>query len=394
MQVFMADKKRTLALLGATGSIGTSTLKLVEQFPERFRVTVLTAGWDVSKLIHLARQFHPEHVAIADPAGYASLRDGLEGSGIMVHAGPDAIVGLATHHADITVSAITGLAGLLPTLHAVRRGGIVAVANKESLVTAGAVLLKEAKSAGATILPVDSEHNAIYQAWVDPSAEHVESITLTASGGPFWDSDLEAMRTATPSEAVNHPNWSMGAKISVDSATMMNKGLEVLEAAVLFGLPEDRVRVYIHRHSVIHGMVAYRDGSHLAQFGPADMRVPISYALAWPERLNWNSTPFDLASLPPLEFEHPDNERFPCLEMAREASRRGGLAPTVLNAANEEAVSFFLKEKIGFLDIAALNGHMLDTVNADGEVSMESILEIDQRTRQACSDWLERHNRN
>lgn len=390
----MPDERRTLALFGATGSIGASTLKLVEQFPERFQVTVLTAGRDVSRLIDLARQFHPDHVAIADPAGLAALREALDGTGIIVHAGSEAIADLAAQPADITVSAITGLAGLLPTFNAVRRGGIVAVANKESLVTAGAVLLNEAKRAGATILPVDSEHNAIYQAWVDPSAEHVESITLTASGGPFWNSDLEAMKTATPSEAVNHPNWSMGAKISVDSATMMNKGLEVLEAAVLFDLPEDRVRVYIHRHSIIHGMVTYRDGSNLAQFGPADMRVPISYALAWPERLNWNTSPFDLASLPPLEFEHPDNERFPCLEMAREASRRGGLAPTVLNAANEEAVSFFLRERIGFLDIASLNGHMLDRFDTDGEVTMESILEIDQRTRQACMDWQHRHGRN
>lgn len=390
----MPDERRTLALFGATGSIGASTLKLVEQFPERFQVTVLTAGRDVSRLIDLARQFHPDHVAIADPAGLAALREALDGTGIIVHAGSEAIADLAAQPVDITVSAITGLAGLLPTFNAVRRGGIVAVANKESLVTAGAVLLNEAKRAGATILPVDSEHNAIYQAWVDPSAEHVESITLTASGGPFWNSNLEAMKTATPSEAVNHPNWSMGAKISVDSATMMNKGLEVLEAAVLFDLPEDRVRVYIHRHSIIHGMVTYRDGSNLAQFGPADMRVPISYALAWPERLNWNTSPFDLASLPPLEFEHPDNERFPCLEMAREASRRGGLAPTVLNAANEEAVSFFLRERIGFLDIASLNGHMLDRFDTDGEVTMASILEIDQRTRQACMDWQRRHGRN
>jgi len=390
----MAEERRTLALFGATGSIGTSTLKLVDQFPERFRITVLTAGSDVAKLCDLARRFKPDHVAIADPLGYAPLAEALAGSGIAVHAGPDAVAELATLPAEVTVSAIMGLAGLAPTLNALRRPGIVAIANKESLVTAGALLIAEAGRSGATILPVDSEHNAVYQAWVDPSAAHVESITLTASGGPFWDSDPDTMRDATPFEAVAHPNWSMGAKISVDSATMMNKGLEVLEAAVLFGLPEDRVRVYIHRHSIIHGMVTYRDGSHLAQFGPADMRVPISYALAWPERLDWNSTPFDLATLPPLEFEHPDNARFPCLEMAREASRRGGLSPAVLNAANEEAVSFFLNEQIGFLDIALLNGHMMDTVNANGEVSMQSILEIDQRTRQACRSWLSRHGRN
>jgi len=390
----MAEARRSLALFGATGSIGSSTLKLVEQFPERFRITVLAAGNDVQKLIELARRFSPDHVAIADPSGYAALTEALAGTAIKVHAGAEAIASLAAIPADVTVSAITGLAGLAPTLNAVQRGGIIAIANKEALVTAGTVLLREAEASGATILPVDSEHNAIYQAWVDASAEHVESITLTASGGPFWESDLETMRRATPKEAISHPNWSMGAKISVDSATMMNKGLEVLEAAVLFGLPEDRVKVYIHRHSIIHGMVTYRDGSHLAQFGPADMRVPISYALAWPERLNWNSAPFDLASLPPLEFEHPDDARFPCLQMAREASRRGGLAPAVLNAANEKAVAFFLNEEIGFLDIAALNAAMMERINSGGEVTLQSILEIDQMTRQACDEWRLRHHSN
>ena len=275
----------------------------------------------------------------------------------------------------------------MPTLKAVQQGRTVAIANKESLVTAGQIITQAAAQSGATILPVDSEHNAIFQAWTTDHADHIDHITLTASGGPFWDSKMD-LTAITPEQAIKHPNWSMGAKISVDSATMMNKGLEVIEAAVLFDLSEERVHVLVHPQSIVHGMVHYRDGSVLAQLGPADMRVPISYAMAWPERMAWPAEALDLAKMGDLSFHRPDDARFPCLALAREALRQGGLATTVLNAANEMAVGYFLDRQIGFLDIARLTQDMLESVSIDDHNSLEAIIHKDAETRQACQVWL------
>ena len=343
---------------------------------------------NIETLAVLAQRFQPDHVGIADESGYAELSERLKETNITIHAGADALNDLTTVDTDLVVSAVTGTAGLLPTLKAVEKGRVVAIANKESLVTAGAIIKSAAEASGATLLPIDSEHNAIFQAWTTTKRDEIDRITLTASGGPFWAMEMGAMAGITPEQAVRHPNWSMGAKISVDSATMMNKGLEVIEAAVLFDLPEDRVDVLVHPSSVVHGMVHYRDGSTLAQMGPADMRVPISYALAWPERLTWSDDRLDLAALSDLQFLTPDHDRFPCLELARKASRQGGLAPTILNAANEMAVDYFLNHRIGFLDIADLTRHMLDMIDVSDQADLESILEKDRETRLACDHWL------
>jgi 1-deoxy-D-xylulose-5-phosphate reductoisomerase len=379
---------KTIALYGGTGSIGASTLDLVARFPDRYQINVLTGGKNIETLAVLAQRFQPDHVGIADETGYAELSERLKEANITIHAGADALNDLTTVDSDLVVSAVTGTAGLLPTLKAVEQGRVVAIANKESLVTAGAIIKSAAEASGATLLPIDSEHNAIFQAWTTTKRDEIDRITLTASGGPFWAMEMSAMAGITPEQAVRHPNWSMGAKISVDSATMMNKGLEVIEAAVLFDLPEDRVDVLVHPSSVVHGMVHYRDGSTLAQMGPADMRVPISYALAWPERLTWSDDRLDLAALSDLQFLTPDHDRFPCLELARQASRQGGLAPTILNAANEMAVDYFLNHRIGFLDIADLTRHMLDMIDFSGQADLEAILEKDRETRLACDHWL------
>jgi len=379
---------KTIALYGGTGSIGASTLDLVARFPDRYRINVLTGGKNIETLAVLAQRFRPDHVGIADESAYAELSERLKETNITIHAGADALNDLTTVDTDLVVSAVTGTAGLLPTLKAVEQGRVVAIANKESLVTAGAIIKSAAEASGATLLPIDSEHNAIFQAWTTTKRDEIDRITLTASGGPFWAMEMGAMAGITPEQAVRHPNWSMGAKISVDSATMMNKGLEVIEAAVLFDLPEDRVDVLVHPLSVVHGMVHYRDGSTLAQMGPADMRVPISYALAWPERLTWSDDRLDLAALSDLQFLTPDHDRFPCLELARQASRQGGLAPTILNAANEMAVDYFLNHRIGFLDIADLTRHMLDMIDVSGQADLEAILEKDRETRLACDHWL------
>ncbi len=388
----MAEGQKTVALFGATGSIGSSTLDLVLRHPERFRVSILTGGRNVKLLSQLALRFRPDHVAIADEKLLPELRDNLasEGAseGIEVHGGDAAIADLARIDADLTVAAITGMAGLMPVLNAVERGGVVAIANKESIVTAGALILEAAKKSGAVLLPMDSEHNAIMQAMVGQKPESIDRIILTASGGPFWDWSGEQMQSATPQQAVNHPNWSMGAKVSVDSATMMNKGLEVIEAGVLFDLPEDRIRVMIHRQSLVHGIVCYRDGSMLAQMGDADMRVPISHCLAWPDRLDWQPEPLSLDALASMTFEQPDPDRFPCLELAREAMRAGGLAPTSLNAANEVAVEYFLNGSIGFLDIAGLNRHILDIIDHPTSLALDAIISHDRMVRKSCHEWL------
>ena len=388
----MQENRKSIAIFGATGSIGSSVLDLISKFPDQFYAHILTAGRDAEALANLARHFKAKHVGLADEAGYALLKERLEGTDTQIHIGQKAIADLAGVKTDLMISAITGIAGLMPTLEAVKSGHVVAIANKESLVTAGHVIMSAAAEYGATILPIDSEHNAIFQAWTSARSEEVNSITLTASGGPFLNTPLNEFSAITPTQAVQHPNWSMGAKVSVDSATMMNKGLEVIEASVLFNLPEDQVKTLIHPTSVIHGMVHYKDGSTLAQLGAADMRVPISYAMSWPERLNWSDVPLNLADLAGLEFSEPEPERFPCLELARQAIRTGNLATTILNAANEMAVEYFLKGEIKFLDIAALNNHMLNHIEGSSHIELDDILSKDREVRAKCEEWRQQRS--
>lgn len=342
---------RSVTILGSTGSVGTQTVDLVARDPERFPVEALTANRNVALLAKQARDLRARLAVVADPAGYAELKDLLSGTGIEVAAGADAVVAAAERPADWVMAAIVGAAGLEPTLAAVRRGAIVAFANKEVLVCAGALMMEEVKAHGATLLPVDSEHSAIYQVFDFERTDSVARLILTASGGPFRTRDRAFMAAATREQAVAHPTWDMGAKISVDSATMMNKGLELIEAHFLFGIPEERIDVLVHPQSVIHSLVEYVDGSVLAQLGTPDMRTPIAYALGWPARIATPAERLDLVKAATLTFEAPDPVRFPALRLARAALQSGGGAPTILSAANEVAVQAFLDRRIGFLDI-------------------------------------------
>ena len=378
---------RSVTILGSTGSVGRSTVALLEAAAAgAFRVEALVANRDVAGLAAQARALSPRCAVVADPACYTALRDALAGSGIEVAAGPEAVVAAASRPADWTMAAIVGSVGLPATLAALGRGGVVAIANKESLVCAGEIVLAVARAAGATLLPVDSEHNAIFQALeargrgADPYRT-VEKIVLTASGGPFRTMPLEQMAAVTPEAAVKHPVWSMGAKISVDSATMMNKGLELIEAVRLFPLPEDRVDVLVHPQSTVHGLVHYADGSVMAQLGSPDMRTPIAHALAWPARMAAAVPKLDLVGLGRLEFFAPDPVRFPALRLAREALRAGGGATTILNAANEVAVGLFLDRRLGFLDIAAVVEECLDRLGAPAAGDLDAILALDGAAR-------------
>ena len=376
---------KTVCVLGSTGSVGCSTIDLLGQAPERFRVEVLVGGRNAVLLAQQALTLRPSRVAIADPQAVDELRARLAGSGIAVSCGRDAVCEAAAHPVDWTMSAITGAAGLAPTLAAIRGGGAVALANKEALVCAGDVMLRAVRDAGATLLPVDSEHNAIFQAMADRQSSEVERITLTASGGPFRNASIEEMEQARPEAALRHPVWSMGAKISIDSASMFNKGLEVIEAARLFDLPEQRIEVLVHPQSVVHGMVHYSDGSVLAQLGAPDMRIPIAHTLAWPQRMPTRSPRLDLARLARLEFEAPDPERFPALRLARAALRAGGAAPAILSAANEIAVEAFLLLRIGFLDIARLVERTLQEIGDQAADSLESVLYWDEEARRVAA---------
>ena len=377
-----ASQPRTVSILGSTGSVGTQTVDLLTAAPAgSFQVVALAAGRNARLLAEQAIALGAAHAVVADPAAYAELRALLSGTGITAAAGPEAVEAAAARPADWTMAAITGAAGLASTLAAIRRGGAVALANKEALVCAGDVMLRAVRAAGATLLPVDSEHNAIFQSLADGNRGAVEKIVLTASGGPFRTASREEMARATPEAALKHPVWSMGAKISIDSATLMNKGLEVIEAARLFDLPEPMIEVLVHPQSVIHGMVCYRDGSVLAQLGAPDMRIPIAHTLAWPARMPTASPRLDLAAVARLEFFPPDAERFPALELARAALRAGGGAPTILSAANEVAVEAFLQRRIGFLDIAALVARVLDRMGAPATETLAEVVEIDAEAR-------------
>jgi 1-deoxy-D-xylulose-5-phosphate reductoisomerase len=380
------DQAKTVSVLGSTGSVGTQTVELLAADPARFRVRALVGGRNVALLASQARMLGAAHAVIADPAAYAALAEALAGTSITCAAGDAAVIEAAAMDADWTMAAITGAAGLPSTLAAIRRGRSVALANKEALVCAGEVMLRAVRTHGATLLPVDSEHNAIFQAMADGNRDAVDHIVLTASGGPFRTTSLEDMARALPEAALRHPIWSMGAKISIDSATLMNKGLELIEAARLFDLPSERIGVLVHPQSVIHGLVYYRDGSVLAQLGSPDMRVPIAHSLAWPGRIATPAPRLDLAALGRLDFAEPDLARFPALRLAREVLQAGGGAPTILSAANEVAVEAFLQRRIGFLDIAAVVGQVLDDMGARPADSLEEVLDLDAAARARATD--------
>jgi len=377
-----------VTILGSTGSIGCNTVDLLQRDPARYRVVALTAFANVRLLAEQARGLRAELAVIGDESKYGELRDLLAGSGIEAAAGEAAIVEAAGRPADWVMAAIVGAAGLEPTLAAVRQGAVVGLANKECLVCAGDLLMKEVAAHGARILPVDSEHNAIYQCFDFEKPEGIERIILTASGGPFRTFDLQQMAGVTRKQALAHPNWEMGAKISIDSATMMNKGLEVIEAWHLFPVPEERIEVLVHPQSVIHSLVGYVDGSVLAQLGSPDMRTPIAYALAWPERVSAPVDRLDLAKLGQLTFEPPDLQRFPALRLAREALQSGGAAPTILNAANEIAVHAFLDGRLGFLDIARTVEETLDRMEFSPLESLDAVRAADAEARAVARQIL------
>ena len=372
---------KSVTILGSTGSVGTSTIDLIERDREAFVVEALTANGNVELLARQARQLGARRAVVADDGKYAELKEALAGTSIEAAAGRDALIEAAEIPADWVMAGIVGAAGLEPTLAAVRRGAVVALANKECLVCAGDLMMKEVARHGATLLPVDSEHNAIFQVFDFDNLDAIERIILTASGGPFRTLEREEMEKVTPAQAVAHPNWDMGAKISVDSATMMNKGLELIEAYYLFGLPEDRIDILVHPQSIIHSMVSYVDGSVLAQLGSPDMRTPIAYALAWPDRMATPCERLDLSRIGQLTFEPPDFQRFPALALARETLKTGGAAPTILNAANEVAVYGFLDGRVGFLDIPRVVEAVLGRVSASSFSSLEDVLAIDREAR-------------
>ena len=380
---------KKVSILGATGSIGKSTLDLVERSPEDFEVVALTASVNAAALADAARRTRAKLAVIADESRLPELEDALQGSGCRAATGADALDEAAAGDADLVMAAIVGCAGLRSTMAAVEAGKTVALANKEALVTAGELMTKAAQRSGATLLPVDSEHNAIFQSLAGSRIEHVSRIILTASGGPFRTASDETIRNATPAQAVAHPNWSMGAKISVDSATLMNKGLELIEAHYLFGLPSERINILIHPQSVIHSLVEYIDGSVLAQLGSPDMRIPIAYALAWPDRMPTPAQRLDLAAISRLDFAEPDTERFPALRLARKALEAGGSAPAVLNAANEVAVATFLDGKIAFPDISRLVGAALQDNDGSAPQSIEDVFEIDRKVRSEVTAMIE-----
>lgn len=376
-----AGAPRRVTVLGSTGSVGVQTIDLIRRAPDAFQVAALTAGRNVELLAQQARGLGAELAVVADPAGYGALKAALAGSGVEAAAGPQAVVEAAGRPAEWVMAAIVGAAGLAPTLAAIRRGAVVAFANKEVLVCAGALVMREAAACGARLLPVDSEHSAIFQCFDFDRPGGVRRLILTASGGPFRAATREFMAGVTPQQAVAHPTWSMGAKISVDSATMMNKGLELIEAHHLFALPEDRIDILVHPQSVVHSLVEYVDGSVLAQLGTPDMRTPIAYALAWPERMATPAERLDLVKAATLTFEAPDEIRFPALRLARQSLQQGGGAPTILNAANEVAVAAFLAGRIGFLDIERVVGGALESTPTMALTDVDAVIALDGEAR-------------
>lgn len=386
---------RRISVLGSTGSVGTSTLELMAQAQAtgsgQFEVEVLTGGGNVALLAKQALRWKPRVAVIADERKLDDLRDALAGSGIEVTAGADAVVEAAARPVDWTMASIVGAAGLRSAWEAAGRGGTLALANKESLVCCGPALIERVKTSGGSLIPVDSEHSAIFQVFDAQRPERVSKLVLTASGGPFRKTPIEDMRNITPEQAVAHPNWSMGAKISVDSATMANKGLELIEAAYLFDMPQSKIEVVVHPESIIHSLVEYVDGSTLAQLGAPDMKTPIACALSWPDRMPWPAPKLDLAALSRLTFEAPDEKRFPSLSLARQALEAGGISPIVFNAANEVAALAFLDRRLAFLNIAAVVSETLEMVEATSSGrgssnACEAALEVDERARRIATD--------
>ena len=377
-------------MLGSTGSVGANTLSVIAEHPDRFRVVALAAGRNAAALVQQARSFRPDFAAIADPAGYPTLKEGLAGAGIEVAAGPDAVAEAARRDAEWVMAAIAGAAGLESTLAALERGAVVALANKESLVCAGELMMAAARASGSVILPVDSEHNAIFQVFDDRCREAVRRLILTASGGPFRCASRDRMAAVRPAEALRHPNWDMGAKITIDSATMMNKGLELIEAHHLFAMPGEGIDILVHPQSIVHSMVEYADGSVLAQLGTPDMRTPIAVALAWPKRLAVTGERLDLSVVGRLDFEPPDPERFPALALARTALERGGREPAALSAANEVAVAAFLSERIGFLQIADIAGSTVAELGSGPLAGLDDVRSADREAREVAERFVER----
>ncbi len=383
---------RTITLLGATGSIGSSTVDLLRRDRARYRVEAVTARRNGAALARLARELGARFAAVGDPSAYAELKAELSGSGVEAAAGPAALVEAAQRPADWVMAAITGAASLAPTLAAAERGATVALANKECLVCAGALFMRRAASAGATVLPVDSEHNAIFQALTAGRRDEVRRIVLTASGGPFRTWPIEAIRKVTVEQALKHPTWSMGPKVTIDSATLMNKGLELIEARHLFALQPEELDVLVHPQSIVHGLVEYRDGSVIAQLGSPDMRIPIAHCLAWPVRMTTPATQLDLARIGTLTFEKADQVRFPALALARRALAAGGAAPTILNAANEIAVHEFVERRLSFQAIPTLVEATLEAAERRGNMaepqSVDEALAIDHMARRLATDLL------
>ena len=380
---------RSITILGATGSIGTSTLDLIEREPDKFQIDTLTAHRDVQGLASAALRTRAKLAVIGDESLYGALKSALSGSGIELAAGATALVEAAARPVDWTMAAIVGAAGLPPVMAAVQRGGTLALANKEALVCAGELVLTAVRANKATLLPVDSEHNAIFQCFDAVQSHRISRIILTASGGPFRGRDRAAMAAVTPEEAVRHPNWSMGAKISVDSATLMNKGLELIEAQHIFGLEPDKFEVIIHPQSVIHSMVEYVDGSVLAQMGSPDMRIPIGFCLGWPERMTTPAERLDLARINKLDFHSPDLAAFPALSLAMQAMAEGGARPAILNAANEVAVAAFLERRIGFLAIAEIVADVLARYAPSRPNTLEDVFAVDAETRRIAAERVE-----
>ena len=380
---------KTVSILGATGSIGQSTLDLLMRAPDQYRVLALTAATDVDGLAAVAKAAQARLAVIADETRYEALKQALAGTGIDVAAGPQALVEAAALEADWTMAAIVGCAGLAPTLAALEQGRTVALANKEALVSAGDLMLAVARRSGATLLPTDSEHNAVFQCLDQSAPKGVARIILTASGGPFRTWSHAEMKAAVPEQALKHPNWSMGAKITIDSATMFNKGLELIEAHYLFDMPADRLDVIFHPQSVIHSMVEYVDGSVLAQMGAPDMRIPIAHCLAWPDRIDTPVARLNLAEIARLDFEAPDEARFPALRLARAAMVAGGAKPAILNASNEVAVAGFLQRRIAFTDIAEIVESVLHAYDPAAPSAISDVLEIDGEARRLAARSME-----
>ena len=380
---------RSLTVLGATGSVGASTLDLVRRERDKWRIVALTANCQAAELAALAREFSAEIAVVADESCLPKLRGALAGCGIECAGGATALVEAAARPADVTLAAIVGCAGLAPTMAAIEQGRTVALANKEALVSAGEVMLAAVARYGTTLLPVDSEHNAIFQCLAGNDLTQVRSITLTASGGPFRDWSAAQLAQATPAQAVKHPNWAMGAKISTDSATMFNKGLELIEAHYLFPVGLDKLRIIVHPQSVVHSMVEYRDGSTLAQLGPSDMRVPIASCLAWPARMDTPCAPLDLAKLGELTFRALDEQRFPATALCRAAAEAGGAAPAVLNAANEIAVAAFLSGQIAFTRIAVMVAEVMSRYSPSAPCNLEDVIALDHVARARTRELLE-----